>query len=78
MSYLTISKKIEFCISFFTFYVTFPIYILKTTINQQVVLMITHEGSNKAYPSMVDHHQVILEYSMIMRQIIHSFEIDTS
>ena len=37
-----------------------------------------HEDSNKSYPSMVAHHQMILECSIIMNQIIHSFEIDTS
>ena len=32
-----------------------------------------HEVSSKSYPSMVAHPQ-ILEYSIIMNQIIHSFE----
>ena len=34
-----------------------------------------HEVSSKSYPSMVAHPQ-ILEYSIIMHQIIHSFESD--
>ena len=36
-----------------------------------------HEDSNKSYPSMVVHRQ-ILDYSMIMHPIIHCFESDTS
>ena len=40
--------------------------------------MIMHEDSNKLYPSMVTHHQMILECSIIVNLIIHSFEIDTS
>ena len=36
-----------------------------------------HEDSNKSYPSMGVNPQ-ILDYSMIMRQIIHCFETDTS
>ena len=36
-----------------------------------------HEDSNKSYPSMVVHRQ-ILDYSMIMHPIIHYFESDTS
>lgn len=36
-----------------------------------------NEHSNKSYPSMVAHPQII-EYSTIMLQIIHSFENDTS
>ena len=35
-----------------------------------------HDDSNKSYPSMVAHPQ-ILEYSIIMHQIIYSFESDT-
>ena len=41
-------------------------------------LMIMHENSKKLYPSMVAHHQMILEHSIIMHQIINSFEIDIS
>ena len=37
-----------------------------------------HEDSNELYPSMVARHQMILKCSIIMQQIIHSFEIDTS
>ena len=73
MSYLTKS--------FFTFCVTFHIYLLQTdknTIYWQVFLMIMHEDSNKLYPSMVARHQMILEFSIIMHQIMHSLEIDTS
>ena len=40
--------------------------------------MIMHEDSNKLYPSMVARHQMILECSIIVHQIIYSFEIDTS
>ena len=40
--------------------------------------MIMHEDLNKLYPSMVAHHKMILESSLIMHQIIHYFEIDTS
>ena len=40
--------------------------------------MIMHEDSNKWYPSMVARYQMVLECSIIMYQIIHSFEIDTS
>ena len=36
-----------------------------------------YEDSNKSYPLMVAHPQ-ILECSMIMHQIFHSFESDTS
>ena len=35
------------------------------------------EDSNESYPSMVAHYQM-LEYSIIMAQIIYSFDIDTS
>ena len=37
--------------------------------------MIMHGDSNISYPSMVAHHEMILEYSIIMHQILHSFEI---
>ena len=40
--------------------------------------MIIREDSNKLYPSMVAYHQMILECSIIMHKMIHSFEIDTS
>ena len=36
-----------------------------------------NEHSNKSYPSMVAHPQII-EYTTIMLHIIHSFENDTS
>ena len=36
------------------------------------------QNSNKSYPSLIAHHPIILEYLIIMHQIIHSFEIDTS
>ena len=36
------------------------------------------QNSNKSYPSLTAYHQIILEYLIIMHQIIHSFEIDTS
>ena len=39
--------------------------------------MIMYEDSNRFYPSEVARHQMILECSIIMHQIIHSFEIDT-
>ena len=38
--------------------------------------MIMHEDSDKLYPSMVARDQMILECSIIMHQIIHSFKID--
>ena len=37
-----------------------------------------HEDSNKLYRSIVACHQMILDYSIIMYQITHSFEIDIS
>ena len=40
--------------------------------------MIMHKDSKKSYPSMVAHHQIIFEYSIIMHQKVHSFETDTS
>ena len=40
--------------------------------------MIMHEDSQKSYPSMMGGHQMILKYSLIMHQIIHSFETDIS
>ena len=40
--------------------------------------MIMHENSDRLYPSMVARHQMISECSIIMHQIIHSFEINTS
>ena len=49
----------------------------KKTMNWQVLLSNMHEDSNKFYPLMVARHQMILEYSLIMKQIIHSLEIDT-
>ena len=49
----------------------------KININKQVFLKITHKDSNKFYPLMVAHHR-ILDSSIIMHQIIHSFEIETS
>ena len=81
-----VTKNIIYCMSyltksFFTFCVTFHIYLLQTdknTIYWQVLFMIIHEDSNKLYPSMVTRHQMILEFSIIMHQIIHSLEIDTS
>ena len=51
---------------------------IKKPFNWQVLLSNMHEDSNKLYPSMVARHQMILEYSIIMQQIIHSLEIDTS
>ena len=39
--------------------------------------MVIQKGSNKLYPSIVLHHQAILEYSIINQQINHSFEVDT-
>ena len=70
----------EFCTSFITFYLTLDICILqvdKNTTNYQDFLKKFHEDSNKSYPSMVVNPQ-ILDYSMIMHQIIHCFETDTS
>ena len=46
-------------------------------IDQQVFLTVIQENSNKAYPSMVAHHQVALQYSIISQRIIYSFETDT-
>ena len=51
-------------------------------INVPLVSKFSHNNSRilkkkKKNPSMVAHHQ-ILEYSIIMHQIIHSFKIDTS
>ena len=46
-------------------------------IDQQVFIMTILEDSNKSYPSMVAHYQMF-DYSIIMDQIIYSFEIDTS
>ena len=40
--------------------------------------MIMHEDSNKLNPLTVACHQMILECSIIMDQIIHSFDIDSS
>ena len=37
--------------------------------------MLSQEDSDKLYTSVVAYHQVILEYSIINQQIIHSFEI---
>ena len=37
-----------------------------------------HEDSNKLYPSIVACHQMILDYSIIMYEITHSFEMDIS
>ena len=45
--------------------------------DKQVFLMTILEDSNESYPSMVAHYQM-LEYSIIMAQIIYSFDIDTS
>ena len=39
--------------------------------------MIIHDDSNKSYPLIVAHHQTF-GYSIIMHQIIHYFETDTS
>ena len=39
--------------------------------------MVIQENLNRAYPSMVAHDQVSLEYLIISQKIIHSFEIDT-
>ena len=36
------------------------------------------QNSNKSYLSLIADHQIILEYLIIMHQMIHSFEIDTS
>ena len=46
----------------------------KNAINQQIFLMAIQENPNKAYPSIVAHHQVALEYSTISQKVIHSFE----
>ena len=40
--------------------------------------MIMHGDLKKSYPSKVAHKKIIIEYSIIMHQIIHSFEINTS
>ena len=40
--------------------------------------MIMHEDSNKLHPSMVALHQITLECSINVHQIIHSFEFDRS
>ena len=37
--------------------------------------MLSQEDSDKLYTSVMAYHQVILEYSIINQQIIHSFEI---
>ena len=39
--------------------------------------MIIHKVSDKSYPFMVAYHQ-ILEYSIIMYQIIYFFEVEAS
>ena len=49
-------------------------------INVPLVSKFSHNNSRilkKKNPAMVAHHQ-ILEYSIIMHQIIHSFKIDAS
>ena len=38
---------------------------------------IVKEDSSKSYPSMVAHHETILDYSINNQQINHPFEIDT-
>ena len=40
-------------------------------------IMKIHKDSNKSYPSMVVHPQM-LDFYMILHQIIHYFESDTS
>ena len=37
--------------------------------------MIIHEDSKKSYLSMVNDHQMMLEYSITMQQMIHPFGI---
>ena len=39
--------------------------------------MVVEEDSNKSYPSMEAHHQMVLVYSIINRKITRSVEIDT-
>ena len=38
---------------------------------------IVKEDSSKSYPSMVAHHETILDYSINNQQINHPFETDT-
>lgn len=76
MSYSTISKKVGFCTSFFTFHFTLLFYILRTdknTANLQVLLMEIQEYSDRSYPSIVARHQTISQYSIINQKTIHNF-----
>ena len=38
--------------------------------------MAIQKDSNRSYHLMMDHHKAILEYAVIIVQMIHSFEID--
>lgn len=76
MSYSTISKKVGFCTSFFTFHFTLLFYILRTdknTANLQVLLMEIQEYSDRSYPSIVARHQTISQYAIINQKTIHNF-----
>ena len=46
----------------------------KNAISHQIFVMAIQENPSKAYPSIVAHHQVALEYSTISQKVIHSFE----
>ena len=46
-------------------------------ITEQAFPMVIQQDSNKSYPSMVAHHQKILDYSIHNQQMIHPYEIDT-
>ena len=64
MSYLRKSKKVEFSTWFYTFYFTFQL------MKKQLISKFFYgnlENSNTTYPSMVAHHQVTLEYSILIK-----------
>ena len=76
MSYFKKIKETRIFAPCFTLYVTF--HKMKIPLTSKFFFMIIHEDSKKSYPSVVAYHQMILEYSIIMHQIIHSFETDIS
>ena len=60
-SYLIKLKKVESCVSFFTFYMVFLIYIIeadKNTIGYHVFL-VSYKDLTKSYSLMVPHCQSI-------------------
>ena len=80
MSYLTKSKKVELIYHslHFTLHFISICHKHQNITNEQILLMKMHEDSNKLYPSIVACHQMILDYSIIMYEITHSFEMDIS